>query len=454
MEIIGYRFIRNRATGEIVGPLVPVFADEWPYRIPADSQTVWRYMDLWKFEAMPPPEKRNPQPVGSPRSLHSPLVSGCIRGLPTRSFFPMVIDHSGQLRDEIFAWLSRHLPERGAQAVDGLPAAIGTSISTTRAENQDCAVVLHYVGGPTTPPLTSLILCDGIGGMRDGGVCARLAAATFAASLLGRKFEKAAQRILRAAHAANDKIFTVYHEHGGTTLSSIVIQDDNDCAAINVGDSRIYRIASDRLTQLTTDDTLANQIQHLRPDQPTHANPAFGKQLTQFIGMGRDVQFRLVDLGSDSFDRTGFLLTSDGIHHLNQDSLRDVTLCAPSSLEVVKRLTTLAKWGKSTDDATVISIGKPLRPDAAPTKSSNQLAIWDSHSSLHVLLDAASWGKEKRAKAPKRRPRHNRPDESRTESRHPDSHPGTTTAPSHGKSDKREPLQMEILGKPDEKAAD
>ena len=69
----------------------------------------------------------------------------------------MVIDHSGQLRDEIFAWLSRHLPERGAQAVDGLPAAIGTSISTTRAENQDCAVVLHYVGGPTTPPLTSLI---------------------------------------------------------------------------------------------------------------------------------------------------------------------------------------------------------------------------------------------------------------------------------------------------------
>lgn len=52
MEIIGYRFIRNRATGEIVGPLVPVFAEEWPYRIPAESQTVWRYMDLWKFEAM------------------------------------------------------------------------------------------------------------------------------------------------------------------------------------------------------------------------------------------------------------------------------------------------------------------------------------------------------------------------------------------------------------------
>jgi hypothetical protein len=52
MEIIGYRFIRNRATGEIVGPLVPVFTDEWPYRIPPDSQPVWRYMDLWKFESM------------------------------------------------------------------------------------------------------------------------------------------------------------------------------------------------------------------------------------------------------------------------------------------------------------------------------------------------------------------------------------------------------------------
>ncbi len=377
-----------------------------------------------------------------------------MRDLATRSFSPMVIDHIGQLRDDIFAWLSRGLPERGAQAADGLPAAIGTWISTTRTENQDCAVVLHYVGGPSTPPLTSFILCDGIGGMRDGGVCARLAAATFVASLLGRKFEKAAQRILRAAHAANDKIFTVYHEHGGTTLSSIIIQDKNDRAAINVGDSRIYRVTSDRLTQLTTDDTLANQIQHLRPDQPTLANPAFGKQLTQFIGMGHDVQFRLVDLGADSSDQTGFLLTSDGIHHLNQDSLRDVTLCAPNSLEVVKRLTTLAKWGKSTDDATVICVGKALQPDDSLTGSSNQLAIWDSHSCLHVLLDAVSWGKERRAKAPKRRPRHNRPDESRPEPRHSDSHPGDTTAPSHGKSDKREPLQMEILSKPDEKAAD
>jgi hypothetical protein len=51
-EIIGYRFIRHRPTGAIAGPLVPVYADEWPYRIPPDSQTVWRYMDPWKFESM------------------------------------------------------------------------------------------------------------------------------------------------------------------------------------------------------------------------------------------------------------------------------------------------------------------------------------------------------------------------------------------------------------------
>lgn len=44
--------MKHRPTGKPVGPLVPIFKEDWPYKIPPPSQTLWRYMDSWKFESM------------------------------------------------------------------------------------------------------------------------------------------------------------------------------------------------------------------------------------------------------------------------------------------------------------------------------------------------------------------------------------------------------------------
>ena len=51
-EIIGYRYMKHRPTGRPVGPLVPIYKEDWPYKLPQPSQTLWRYMDMWKFESM------------------------------------------------------------------------------------------------------------------------------------------------------------------------------------------------------------------------------------------------------------------------------------------------------------------------------------------------------------------------------------------------------------------
>src|ERR1700730_6754844 len=51
-QVIGYRFIKYRRTGRCVGPLTPIFKEDWPYEIPAGNQRIWRYIDLWKFEQM------------------------------------------------------------------------------------------------------------------------------------------------------------------------------------------------------------------------------------------------------------------------------------------------------------------------------------------------------------------------------------------------------------------
>ena len=51
-EIIAWRFIQDRRTGQPVGLLTPVFKEDWPYEVPAAHQRMWRYIDLWKFEDM------------------------------------------------------------------------------------------------------------------------------------------------------------------------------------------------------------------------------------------------------------------------------------------------------------------------------------------------------------------------------------------------------------------
>lgn len=44
------RAIVNRRSGEIVGPVSPIFAEDWPYRYVNPKETLWRYMDFPKFE--------------------------------------------------------------------------------------------------------------------------------------------------------------------------------------------------------------------------------------------------------------------------------------------------------------------------------------------------------------------------------------------------------------------
>src|SRR5947199_9855683 len=45
-----HRVLIDRRTGQPVGPLVPICAEDWPYTAVRASQLLWRYLDFWKFE--------------------------------------------------------------------------------------------------------------------------------------------------------------------------------------------------------------------------------------------------------------------------------------------------------------------------------------------------------------------------------------------------------------------
>jgi hypothetical protein len=42
----------ERATGKMVGPIIPFKRGEFFYRIPDLNSKIWRYMDFWKFESL------------------------------------------------------------------------------------------------------------------------------------------------------------------------------------------------------------------------------------------------------------------------------------------------------------------------------------------------------------------------------------------------------------------
>ena len=48
-QLVPHRVLVDRATGRPVGPTVPIAAEDWPYFLPPSWETLWRYMDEFKF---------------------------------------------------------------------------------------------------------------------------------------------------------------------------------------------------------------------------------------------------------------------------------------------------------------------------------------------------------------------------------------------------------------------
>lgn len=140
-------------------------------------------------------------------------------------------------------------------------------IGRVRDENQDAYSVCTVHGG------TLAVVCDGMGGAAGGRVAADIACETFC-----RRFSSAYDDIMSgeyadfdlhrlysdAVYAANQAVFeravtTPALQGMGTTLAAAYLRDDRLYVA-NVGDSRVYLYHAGRLTRVSHDDSLVQQM--------------------------------------------------------------------------------------------------------------------------------------------------------------------------------------------------
>lgn len=166
------------------------------------------------------------------------------------------------------------------------------------------------------------IVCDGMGGMADGGRASQTAIQMMVQGF--EQIEKASNvnipGFFRQGIQVIDKtIYNFPKENGkgsGTTMVA-VIAEDNKLYWASVGDSRIYIIRGGSMKQITRDHNYWLRLQEMVAAGQMSQEEAMGKRqkeaLISFLGIGN---VSLMDINTQPFEmQTGdtIMLCSDGI---------------------------------------------------------------------------------------------------------------------------------------------
>ena len=172
--------------------------------------------------------------------------------------------------------------------------------------------------GVSHPPALFAI-CDGMGGAQQGEGASRLAVSWLhqcRADFL--ECDRPDRQGIHALLRLNRKLVRTCREQGvqmGSTVAALAVCRDT-VYAFGLGDSRVYLLDSDGLSQLTQDHTLAAEAERLglTGGKPLPAGSPLSHQLTQYLGMDAldfDPSPCCCDLPLQPGQR--FLLCSDGL---------------------------------------------------------------------------------------------------------------------------------------------
>mgnify|MGYP003293563916 CR=1 FL=1 len=139
-----------------------------------------------------------------------------------------------------------------------------TDIGKIRQANED-----GYDFGSFDDGTSWAVVCDGMGGVRGGQIASSLVT-EMVSDKIRRCYNKLMpvysfeniflSTITTANVIVNDRSFTDTEFQGmGTTIVAAIVKDTQACIA-HVGDSRVYKLNSEGITQLTKDHSLAQEM--------------------------------------------------------------------------------------------------------------------------------------------------------------------------------------------------
>lgn len=134
------------------------------------------------------------------------------------------------------------------------------------------------------------VLCDGMGGMKDGKIASETAIACIRDSFAGMdRFGDIATQLKESVYRASSEVERLLDGVGGSTVIAGIIYHDQLYYA-SVGDSYLYMKRNNHLYRLNMEHNVCNQI-YLESIQDGNLDPQYARNdseaaaLTQFLGM-------------------------------------------------------------------------------------------------------------------------------------------------------------------------
>ncbi len=239
-----------------------------------------------------------------------------------------------------------------------------TDIGKVREHNEDTIAF--------DPEIGLLVVADGMGGYNAGEVASGIAVKTIV-NLVHESVEREDQRIndpatgmsrssiiLRdAIHRANKIIYQTARtqpqcEGMGTTVVSALFFD-NKMAVAHVGDSRLYRLRSDKFEQVTMDHSLLQELVDRGFYSAEEAQRAANKNyVTRALGVEPNVEVEVQEVPVQKGDF--YVLCSDGLSDMVEDDDIHLTISTfGANLDTVaKQLIQLSNDNGGRDNISVV----------------------------------------------------------------------------------------------------
>ncbi len=215
------------------------------------------------------------------------------------------------------------------------------------------------------------VLCDGMGGLKNGEMASSQAVQHFLRDLeeawpvqdIPGFFDEEARRMDRLVSTLTDR---EHHKlNAGTTIVSAVVRE-GELYWMSVGDSRLYILRDKHLTCLTKDHNYKNLLQEKLKEGKVdmdfyNAEISRGEALTSYLGMGN---IRLVDKNEIPFHLKPediILLCSDGLYKtLTEEQIEAVVSESGGNISIAgeRLIRTAGRWGRKGQDNTTVILLK------------------------------------------------------------------------------------------------
>ena len=249
-----------------------------------------------------------------------------------------------------------------------------SDVGIIRHENQDSFGIYSLL-----PGVTLCVVCDGMGGYAGGSLASKTALEAFVAMMRETLIpdnpaavpdlsERSVRNALTAsADAANYAVFSKAREKEdgslngmGTTLNAVLITDSGFAWSVNVGDSRLYRVFSDRLTQLTRDHSMVQEMVDkgaITAEDATHS--PIRNIITRAVGVDTYVDADIigVDTSPENGEAGYLMICSDGLYTcVPAEKILSVLSSGNTIAKKADRLVSAARKAGGPDNITVLLI--------------------------------------------------------------------------------------------------